>query len=44
VDAAGDKVKRASRAQQVILGLLVVLTVAAVVTLAYAWDLPFLPG
>ena len=44
VDAAGDKVKRASRAQQVILGLLVVLAVAAVVTLAYAWDLPFLPG
>jgi uncharacterized protein (TIGR02611 family) len=44
VDAASDKVKRASRAQQVILGLLVVLAVAAVVTLAYAWDLPFLPG
>jgi uncharacterized protein (TIGR02611 family) len=44
VDAAGDKVKRASRAQQVILGLLVVLALAAVVTLAYAWDLPFLPG
>lgn len=44
VDAAGDKVRRASRAQQVILGLLVVLAVAAVVTLAYAWDLPFLPG
>ena len=44
VDAAGDKVKRASRAQQVILALLVVLAVAAVVTLAYAWDLPFLPG
>ena len=44
VDAAGDKVKRASRAQQVILGLLVVLAVVAVVTLAYAWDLPFLPG
>jgi uncharacterized protein (TIGR02611 family) len=44
VDAAGDKVKRASRAQQIILGLLVVLAVAAVVTLAYAWDLPFLPG
>ena len=44
VDAAGDKVKRASRAQQVILGLLVVLAVVAVITLAYAWDLPFLPG
>jgi uncharacterized protein (TIGR02611 family) len=44
VDAAGDKVKHASRAQQVILGLLVVLAVAAVITLAYAWDLPFLPG
>jgi uncharacterized protein (TIGR02611 family) len=44
VDAAGDKVKRASRAQQVILALLVVLAVAALVTLAYAWDLPFLPG
>ena len=44
VDAAGDKVKRASRAQQVILGLLVVLALAAVVTLAYAWDFPFLPG
>ena len=44
VDAAGDKVKRASRAQQVILGLLVVLALAAVVTLAYAWGFPFLPG
>jgi uncharacterized protein (TIGR02611 family) len=44
VDAAGDKVRRASRAQQVILVLLVVLAVAAVITLAYAWDLPFLPG
>ena len=44
VDAAGDKVKRASRAQQVILGLLVVLALAAVVTLAYAWDFPFLSG
>jgi uncharacterized protein (TIGR02611 family) len=44
VDAASDKVKRASREQQVILGLLVVLAVAAVITLAYAWDLPFLPG
>jgi uncharacterized protein (TIGR02611 family) len=44
VDAAGDKVRGASRAQQVILVLLVVLAVAAVITLAYAWDLPFLPG
>jgi uncharacterized protein (TIGR02611 family) len=44
VDAAGDKVRRASTAQQVILVLLVVLAVAAVITLAYAWDLPFLPG
>ena len=44
VDAAGDKVKRASRAQQVILGLLGVLAAAAAITLAYAWDLPFLPG
>ena len=44
VDAAGDKVKRASRAQQVILALLVVLALAAVVTLAYAWGFPFLPG
>ena len=44
VDAAGDKVRRASRAQQVILGLLVVLAVAAMITAAYAWDLPFLPG
>ena len=44
VDAAGDKVKRASTAQQIILGLLVVLALAAVVTFAYAWGFPFLPG
>lgn len=44
VDAAGDKVKRASRAQQVVMVLLVVVAAAALVTLAYAWDLPFLPG
>jgi uncharacterized protein (TIGR02611 family) len=40
---ATDKVKRAGRAQQVILGLLGVLVAAAAVTAAYAWDVPLLP-
>jgi uncharacterized protein (TIGR02611 family) len=43
MSAAGEKVKRATRAQQVILGLLVVLVVAAAVTAMYAWDVPYLP-
>lgn len=43
MDKATDKVKRASRAQQVILGLLGVLAAAAAVTAAYAWDIPLLP-
>jgi uncharacterized protein (TIGR02611 family) len=40
---ATDKVKRAGRAQQLILGLLGALAAAAAVTAAYAWDLPLLP-
>jgi uncharacterized protein (TIGR02611 family) len=40
---ATDKVKRAGRAQQVILGLLGTLVAAAAVTAAYAWDIPLLP-
>lgn len=40
---ATDKVKRAGRAQQLILGLLGVLVAAATVTAAYAWDVPLLP-
>jgi uncharacterized protein (TIGR02611 family) len=43
MDKATDTVKRASRAQQVILGLLGVLVAAAAVTAAYAWDVPLLP-
>lgn len=43
MDKATDKVKRASRAQQVILGLLGVLAAAAAVTAAYAWGIPLLP-
>ena len=40
---ATDTVKRASRAQHVILGLLGALAAAAAVTAAYAWDIPLLP-
>lgn len=40
---ATDKVKRAGRAQQLILGLLGVLVAAATVTAAYVWDVPLLP-
>jgi uncharacterized protein (TIGR02611 family) len=40
---AADKVKSASRAQQVILALLGVLVAAGAVTVAYAWDVPLLP-
>ena len=39
----GETVKRASRAQQVLLGLLGVLAAGAAVTAAYAWDVPLLP-
>jgi uncharacterized protein (TIGR02611 family) len=38
-----DRVKRAGRAQQVILALLGALVVAAAVTVAYAWDIPLVP-
>ena len=38
-----ETVKRASRAQQILLGLLGVLVAAAAVTVAYAWDVPLLP-
>src|SRR6266545_1325381 len=41
--ATSDTVKRASRAQQVLLGLLGVLVAGAAVTAAYAWDVPLLP-
>jgi uncharacterized protein (TIGR02611 family) len=40
---ASDKVKRAGRAQRLILGLLGALVAAAAVTAAYAWDVPLLP-
>jgi uncharacterized protein (TIGR02611 family) len=40
---ATDTVKRASRAQQILLGLLGALAVAAAITVAYAWDVPVLP-
>ena len=40
---ATDRVKRTGRAQRVILGLLGVLVVAAAMTAAYAWDIPFVP-
>jgi uncharacterized protein (TIGR02611 family) len=43
MSVATDTVKRASRAQQVILGLLGALAAAAAVTAAYAWDIPVLP-
>jgi uncharacterized protein (TIGR02611 family) len=43
MSVATDTVKRASRAQQVILGLLGALAAAAAVTAAYAWDIPMLP-
>jgi uncharacterized protein (TIGR02611 family) len=38
-----ETVKRATRAQQVLLGLLGVLVAAAALTAAYAWDVPLLP-
>lgn len=38
-----ETVKRATRAQQVLLGLLGVLVAGAAVTAAYAWDVPLLP-
>jgi uncharacterized protein (TIGR02611 family) len=40
---ARDTVKGASRAQQVLLGLLGALVAAAAITAAYAWDVPLLP-
>ena len=40
---ATDTVKRASRLQQVFLGLLGLLFAAAAITAAYAWDIPLLP-
>jgi uncharacterized protein (TIGR02611 family) len=38
-----ETVKEATRAQQVLLGLLGVLVAAAAITAAYAWDVPLLP-
>jgi uncharacterized protein (TIGR02611 family) len=38
-----ESVKRATRVQQVLLGLLGVLVAAAALTAAYAWDVPLLP-
>jgi uncharacterized protein (TIGR02611 family) len=43
MEQASETVKRASRAQQILLGLLGVLVAAAAVTAAYAWDVPLLP-
>jgi uncharacterized protein (TIGR02611 family) len=43
MNQAGDTVKRASRAQQFLVGLLGVLLLAAAATAAYAWDVPVLP-
>jgi uncharacterized protein (TIGR02611 family) len=40
---ATDKVKRASRWQQAVLVFLGALAAVAVVTAAYAWDIPLLP-
>jgi uncharacterized protein (TIGR02611 family) len=38
-----ETVREATRAQQVLLGLLGVLVAAAAITAAYAWDVPLLP-
>jgi len=38
-----DAVKRATRVQQVLLGLLGLLVAAAALTAVYAWDVPLLP-
>src|SRR5919109_1025308 len=38
-----ESVRRATRVQQVLLGLLGVLVAAAALTAAYAWDVPLLP-
>jgi uncharacterized protein (TIGR02611 family) len=43
MEQASDTVKRATRLQQVLLGLLSVLVFAAAITAAYAWDVPLLP-
>ena len=43
MEQATETVKRASRAQQVLLGLLVALAAAAALTAAYARDVPVLP-
>jgi len=43
MEQATETVKRASRAQQILLGLLVALTAAAALTAAYAWDVPLVP-
>jgi uncharacterized protein (TIGR02611 family) len=40
---AGEKVRRASRLEQALLGLLGALVAAAALTAAYHWDLPLLP-
>ncbi len=43
MEQASETVKRASRAQQILLGLLGALVAASAVTAAYAWDVPMLP-
>jgi uncharacterized protein (TIGR02611 family) len=43
MNQASDTVKRASRVQQLIVGLLGVLLLAAAAMAAYAWDVPVLP-
>lgn len=43
MNATTETVKRASRAQQVLLGLLFVMAGAAALLAIYAWDIPLLP-
>jgi uncharacterized protein (TIGR02611 family) len=44
MSATTETVKRATRAQQVILGLLIAMVAAAALLAIYAWDIPLLPG
>ena len=43
MSATTETVKRATRAQQVLLGLLFAMVVAAALLAIYAWDIPLLP-
>jgi len=44
LEEVGDTVKRASRVQQILLGVLGGIAVAAGITAVYAWDIPLVPG